>query len=291
MSTLFPLPATWNFCVCTDKTSKWSIAAKGTEIFLSAGGSCSPERPKTEKGNSVKSWMTSPTFFLQNSWETVGSENHLSKPDVREIAKAYPRIPAGGHKSSGISQTAEVDVGCSAGEEPFTSCSETPSLHMGGGFYLLHRKTWRHWSHQQQVTQKEPGVPLFAYSSVSVTPNTSWHQGVVGGSTILLWGTSSCTMLWCLHKTLCLSEPSLMVKFYCLPGAISPLIPSLHPVRWFLSSSVVSELLLRSGSHCDSCKGASFSKPVVLFLSCFCWLLGVLGVLFTPSLWVLQREQ
>uniref|UniRef100_A0A8C3EJJ8 Uncharacterized protein n=1 Tax=Corvus moneduloides TaxID=1196302 RepID=A0A8C3EJJ8_CORMO len=53
--------------------------------------------------------MTSPTFFLQNSWETVGSENHLSKPDVREIAKAYPRIPAGGHKSSRISQTAEVD--------------------------------------------------------------------------------------------------------------------------------------------------------------------------------------
>lgn len=77
--------------------------------------------------------MTSPTFFLQNSWETVGSENHLSKPDVREIAKAYPRIPAGGHKSSGISQTAEVDVGCPAGEEPFTSCSETPSIHMGGG--------------------------------------------------------------------------------------------------------------------------------------------------------------
>uniref|UniRef100_A0A8C3MFT7 Uncharacterized protein n=1 Tax=Geospiza parvula TaxID=87175 RepID=A0A8C3MFT7_GEOPR len=30
--------------------------------------------------------MTSPTFFL-------------------ETAKAYPRIPAGGHKSSGISQT------------------------------------------------------------------------------------------------------------------------------------------------------------------------------------------
>ncbi|KAM4904232.1 LOW QUALITY PROTEIN: ciliary microtubule inner protein 6 [Sylvia borin] len=78
-----------------------AIAPKGTEILPSARGSCSPERPKTEKGNSMKS-MTSPTFFLQNS-ETLGSEN-LSKPDVREIAKAYPRIPAGGHKSSGISQ-------------------------------------------------------------------------------------------------------------------------------------------------------------------------------------------
>lgn len=68
---------------------------------------------------------------------------------------------------------------------------------------------------------------------------------------------------------LCLSEPSLMVKFHCLPGAISPLIPSLQPMSWFLGSSTFSELLLRSGSHCDSWKGASFSEPVVLFLSCF----------------------
>lgn len=100
-----------------------------------------------------------------------------------------------------------------------------------------------------------------------------------------------------LHHALMSPQNSVFIRtfsngeIYCLPGAISPLIPSLHPVRRFLSSSVVSELLLRSGSHCDSCKGASFSKPVVLFLSCFCWLLGVLGVLFTPSLWVLQREQ
>lgn len=47
----------------------------------------------------------------------------LSKPDVRDIAKAYPRIPVRGHKSSGISQTAEVAVGCPAGEEPFTPCN------------------------------------------------------------------------------------------------------------------------------------------------------------------------
>uniref|UniRef100_A0A8C4UDB3 Uncharacterized protein n=1 Tax=Falco tinnunculus TaxID=100819 RepID=A0A8C4UDB3_FALTI len=40
----------------------------------------------------------------------IGSENHLSKPDVREIAKAYPRIPVRGHKSSGISQTSKVDL-------------------------------------------------------------------------------------------------------------------------------------------------------------------------------------
>uniref|UniRef100_A0A803XL81 Uncharacterized protein n=1 Tax=Meleagris gallopavo TaxID=9103 RepID=A0A803XL81_MELGA len=38
------------------------------------------------------------------------SENHLSKPDVRETAKAWPRIPVRGHESSGVSQTTEVDV-------------------------------------------------------------------------------------------------------------------------------------------------------------------------------------
>uniref|UniRef100_A0A8B9PTX4 Chromosome 2 open reading frame 73 n=1 Tax=Apteryx owenii TaxID=8824 RepID=A0A8B9PTX4_APTOW len=80
------------------KTSEWSIVPEGTEIFLSARGSCSLEQPKTEKGNSVKSRMTSPSLFLQNSLETLSSENHLSKPDVREIAKAYPRIPVRGHE-------------------------------------------------------------------------------------------------------------------------------------------------------------------------------------------------
>ncbi|KAM6298324.1 LOW QUALITY PROTEIN: ciliary microtubule inner protein 6 [Aegotheles albertisi] len=109
--------------VCAEIKPASAIVPKGTEIFLSARGSCSLERPKTEKGNSVKSRMTSPSLFLQNS-ETVGSANHLSKPDVREIAKAYPRIPVRGHESSGISQTTEVDVGCPAGEEPFISYNE-----------------------------------------------------------------------------------------------------------------------------------------------------------------------
>ncbi|KAM6272135.1 LOW QUALITY PROTEIN: ciliary microtubule inner protein 6 [Spheniscus humboldti] len=108
--------------VCAEIKPASAIVPKGTEIFLSARGSCSLEQPKTEKGNLVKS-MTSPSLFLQNS-ETVGSENHLSKPDVREIAKAYPRIPVRGHKSSGVSQTTEVDVGCPAGEEPFISYNE-----------------------------------------------------------------------------------------------------------------------------------------------------------------------
>ncbi|KAM9271632.1 LOW QUALITY PROTEIN: ciliary microtubule inner protein 6 [Morus bassanus] len=113
--------------VCAEIKPASAIVPKGTEIFLSARGSCSLERSKTEKGNSVKSRMTSPSLFLQNS-ETVGSENHLSKPDVREIAKAYPQIPVRGHKSSGISQTTEVDVGCPAGEESFIPAMKWPSV-------------------------------------------------------------------------------------------------------------------------------------------------------------------
>uniref|UniRef100_A0A8C8RDW2 Chromosome 2 open reading frame 73 n=1 Tax=Pelusios castaneus TaxID=367368 RepID=A0A8C8RDW2_9SAUR len=94
-----------------------SIVPKGTEVFLSARGSCTLEQPKTEKGNSVESQMTSPSLCLQNSQETVGCETHLSKPDIREAAKAYPRISVRGQKSSGISQATEVDVIHPVGEE------------------------------------------------------------------------------------------------------------------------------------------------------------------------------
>nr|XP_006122177.2 uncharacterized protein C2orf73 homolog isoform X1 [Pelodiscus sinensis] len=72
------------------------IVPKGTEIFLSSRGSCSLEQPKTEKGNSMESQMTSPGLCLQNSQETLDCETHLSKPDVRESAKAYSRIPVKG---------------------------------------------------------------------------------------------------------------------------------------------------------------------------------------------------
>ncbi|KAM6207316.1 LOW QUALITY PROTEIN: ciliary microtubule inner protein 6 [Sarcoramphus papa] len=123
--------------VCAEIKPASAIVPRGTEIFLSARGSCSLEQPKTEKGNSVKSRMTSPSLFLQNS-ETVGSENHLSKPDVKEIAKAYPRIPVRGHKSSGTSQTTEVDVGCSAGEEPFASYNEM-AFDRWGGLPTVHK--------------------------------------------------------------------------------------------------------------------------------------------------------
>lgn len=171
MSTLFPLPAPWNFCVCTDKANEWSVAPERTEIFPSAGGSCSAEQPETEKGDSVKSWMTSPTFFLQNSWETLGSANHLSKPDVREIAEAYPRIPAGAHRTSGVSQAAEVDVGCPAGEE-WNTFHQHRSGVLPLVFTSLYRKTWRrHWPHQQQV-MKKLSLELFSV----LIPMYQWRQ-------------------------------------------------------------------------------------------------------------------
>lgn len=49
MSTLFPLPETWNSHACRDKTSQWPIGPKGAEIFLRAAGSCSAERPKARE--------------------------------------------------------------------------------------------------------------------------------------------------------------------------------------------------------------------------------------------------
>ncbi|KAM9154837.1 ciliary microtubule inner protein 6 [Pangshura tecta] len=102
------------------------IVPQGTEVFLSARGSGSLEQPKTGKGNSVESQMTSPSLCLQNSQETLGCETHLSKPEVREAAKAYPRIPVRAQKSSDISQATEVDVICPAGEESLCPAMKGP---------------------------------------------------------------------------------------------------------------------------------------------------------------------
>lgn len=69
------------------------------------------------------------------------------------------------------------------------------------GVYLLYIKTCRHWYHHQQLKQKEPRITVrlvHLLILISITPNTSWHQWIVGGNTILLWRTNSCTVLWCL---------------------------------------------------------------------------------------------
>nr|XP_033791619.1 uncharacterized protein C2orf73 homolog isoform X2 [Geotrypetes seraphini] len=94
------------------------ITPKGIKALLSATGSHPPEQPKTGKGNSVKSRMTSPSLCVQHSQQMCDSESHLSKTDFREAAKAYPRIPASGQSSSSISQTAEEDAGHLTKEEP-----------------------------------------------------------------------------------------------------------------------------------------------------------------------------
>ncbi|XP_030050446.1 ciliary microtubule inner protein 6 [Microcaecilia unicolor] len=96
------------------------IVPKGIKAFQSATGSHPPEQPKTGKGNSVKSKMTSPNLCFQNSQQMCDFKSHLSKTDLREAAKAYPRIPASEQNSSSTSQTAEEDTGHLAGVE--SSC-------------------------------------------------------------------------------------------------------------------------------------------------------------------------
>lgn len=69
-----------------------------------------------------------------------------------------------------------------------------------GGLPAVH-KTCRHWYHHQQLKQKEPRVtvrPMRLLILISIKPNISWHKWIVGGNTILLWCSNSCTMVWCL---------------------------------------------------------------------------------------------
>ncbi|MEE6474301.1 hypothetical protein FKM82_010340 [Ascaphus truei] len=84
------------------KTESGPVVPQGTKLFLNATGSHSLEQPQTEKGNSVESSMTSPILCSQ---QMFNSEMNLSKTDLREAAKTYPRIPARELNSSGSSQT------------------------------------------------------------------------------------------------------------------------------------------------------------------------------------------
>ncbi|XP_029449302.1 uncharacterized protein C2orf73 homolog isoform X2 [Rhinatrema bivittatum] len=102
------------------------MAPKGIKVFLSAVGSRPPEQPKNEKGSLVEGCVTSPNLCLQNSQQMFDSESHLSKTDLGEAAKIYPRIPAGGQNSSSLSQPAEEDAGHHAREEAFCSATSHP---------------------------------------------------------------------------------------------------------------------------------------------------------------------
>nr|XP_012633263.1 uncharacterized protein C2orf73 homolog [Microcebus murinus] len=84
---------------------------KGTEVLLTAPGSCSSEQSKkTEKGNSAESKMISPGLCRQNSQELLETKTHLSETDVRQAAKACPRSPESREKTAGISQTTVGDA-------------------------------------------------------------------------------------------------------------------------------------------------------------------------------------
>ncbi|KAM5253016.1 ciliary microtubule inner protein 6 [Hipposideros larvatus] len=86
------------------------IVPQGTEVLLNASGSCSSEQSKkTEKGSSAESQMISPSPCQQNSQELLETKPHLSETDVREAAKACPRSPARGEKSTAVFQTTAVN--------------------------------------------------------------------------------------------------------------------------------------------------------------------------------------
>ncbi|XP_078503201.1 ciliary microtubule inner protein 6 [Lissotriton helveticus] len=96
------------------KPSSGPTGPRGSKVFLSALGSCSHQEPNGEKGNRVENSMTSPTGCRQHSQQMFDSDAHLSKTDLSEAARAYPRIPASGQRGPRISQTPEADGMCPA---------------------------------------------------------------------------------------------------------------------------------------------------------------------------------
>ncbi|KAJ1156315.1 hypothetical protein NDU88_009039 [Pleurodeles waltl] len=94
------------------KPSSGPTGPRGSKVFLSALGSCSHQQPNRGKGSRVENSMTSPPGCLQHSQQMFDSDAHLSKTDLREAAKAYPRIPATGQRGSSISQAEEVGGMC-----------------------------------------------------------------------------------------------------------------------------------------------------------------------------------
>ncbi|XP_053565318.1 uncharacterized protein C2orf73 homolog [Bombina bombina] len=86
------------------KTANGPVVPQGTKLFLNATGSHSLEKSQTGKGSSVESRMTSPSLRMHSSQQMFNSEARLSKTDVREAAKTYPKMTAREYSVSGDSQ-------------------------------------------------------------------------------------------------------------------------------------------------------------------------------------------
>ncbi|XP_066468015.1 uncharacterized protein C2orf73 homolog [Tiliqua scincoides] len=99
--------------IWTEITPKGETVLEGMKTVPCAEGSGSLGQPKTEKGHSVESCMTSP---LLDSQETPDSSTHLSKTDISEGAKTEPRASEKREESAGNSQTTAVSPPC--GEAP-----------------------------------------------------------------------------------------------------------------------------------------------------------------------------
>uniref|UniRef100_UPI00398E5DDA uncharacterized protein C2orf73-like n=1 Tax=Pristiophorus japonicus TaxID=55135 RepID=UPI00398E5DDA len=86
------------------------IAPRGEETFLVTGGSHSLDQLKKERGNLGENILASPKPSSTNSQQLLCSGTCLSKPDLEEAAKVYPRIPAEGQNSF-RSQADSVHIG------------------------------------------------------------------------------------------------------------------------------------------------------------------------------------
>ncbi|KAJ6667028.1 hypothetical protein lerEdw1_019031 [Lerista edwardsae] len=99
------------------KPPREEAVPEGTKTLPFVEGSRSLGQPKSEKGHSVESCMTSPCLPQPDSQETPDSKAHLSKTDISAGAKAEPR--ASEQESAGNSQT--------SGAESSPPCGEAPS--------------------------------------------------------------------------------------------------------------------------------------------------------------------
>ncbi|XP_075056843.1 ciliary microtubule inner protein 6 [Mixophyes fleayi] len=88
------------------KTESGSVVPQGSSLFLNARGSHALEQPQTERGNLVESSMTSPNLSVLRSQQMFNSEAHLSKTELRDTAKTYPKITIREQNNSGSFQTA-----------------------------------------------------------------------------------------------------------------------------------------------------------------------------------------
>lgn len=89
----------------------------GADAFLSTERSRSlPAQQRAEKGSTGEGKMTSLDHVSQYPPQMLDFGTHLLKTDLKEAAKAYPKIPAQDHAKLGVPQAAGMDSVPAKGE-------------------------------------------------------------------------------------------------------------------------------------------------------------------------------